>query len=269
MTGATDAAVTPDLVEAAVRAAERLGKDVADVPVVAIAREAGISRSTLLRRLGGTRHALDDAVRATGVDPGGQSPVRERAIEAGAVLISGQGLAGLTLEAVAAVAQCSVHSLYVTFGGRDELLHAIFDRYSPALDLEEAIAEADGDLARAVHGFYRVLAATFTREPRIVPAIIAQSLALQTDEGIVEMARYLGPRLFGGLDGWLRGEVDAGRLRDFPTSLLIHQMTGPLLHYFLFRPVGEHIPGLRLADLDQACTVFAESFLRSFALPGD
>jgi hypothetical protein len=34
-----------------------------------------MSRSTLLRRLGDSRAALDEAVRAAGVDPGGQ-PVR-------------------------------------------------------------------------------------------------------------------------------------------------------------------------------------------------
>ncbi|HZE17813.1 MAG TPA: TetR/AcrR family transcriptional regulator, partial [Mycobacterium sp.] len=47
--------MSPELVDAALRAAEKLARDVADVPVVAIAAEAGISRSTLLRRLGGSR----------------------------------------------------------------------------------------------------------------------------------------------------------------------------------------------------------------------
>ena len=58
------AAVGDDLVHAALRAADALGKDVADVPVIAIAREAGLSRSTLIRRLGGTRANLDAAVAA-------------------------------------------------------------------------------------------------------------------------------------------------------------------------------------------------------------
>ena len=56
--------LSPELVEAALRAAEKLGRDVADVPMPDIAAEAGISRSTLLRRCGGSRAALDAAVRA-------------------------------------------------------------------------------------------------------------------------------------------------------------------------------------------------------------
>ncbi|MGH3853892.1 MAG: TetR family transcriptional regulator [Pseudonocardiaceae bacterium] len=107
------------------------------MPLTALAAAAGISRSTLLRRIGGSRRALDDAVRAAGVDPGGRQPVRKRAIEAAARIMSERGLAVATLEAVAAAAGCSVHSLYATFGGRDGLLAAIYENYSPIVDIEK------------------------------------------------------------------------------------------------------------------------------------
>ena len=68
MTTPTINEVPHEVVEAALRAADRLGRDVADVPLIAIAREAGMSRSTLVRRLNGSRQLLDDAVRAAGVD---------------------------------------------------------------------------------------------------------------------------------------------------------------------------------------------------------
>ncbi len=91
MTTPTVNEVPTEVVEAALRAAETLGRDVADVPLVAIAREAGMSRSTLVRRLNGSRQLLDDAVRAAGVEPGGRPPVRERAVQAAASLISDRG----------------------------------------------------------------------------------------------------------------------------------------------------------------------------------
>lgn len=150
--------VGDDLVQAALRAARALGKDVADVPVIAVAREGGISRSTLIRRLGGSRAALDDAVRAAGIDPGGQVPVRLRALDATAALISTSGLAGATLEAIAARAECSVHSLYAVFGGRDELLRAVFERHSPLLGIEDFLAASSDDLPTAVRRLYGLIA---------------------------------------------------------------------------------------------------------------
>ncbi|MGI5488027.1 TetR/AcrR family transcriptional regulator [Microtetraspora malaysiensis] len=260
------AEVPSELVRAALRAAARLGRDVADVPMLAIAQEAGISRSTLLRRLGGTRQALDEAVRAAGVDPGGQRPVRDRAVEAAAHLIGEQGLAAATLEAVAAAAQCSVHSLYATFGSRDELLRAVFDRYSPILDLEETLSGPPADLAETVRRVYRLLADGLARPPRVLPAVLAQALARPNDEGTGILAQHFAPRLLGGLGRWLAAEVAAGRVRDLPLLLLIHQMAGPLVFHFLLRPVSERVPDVVLPSVEEACEVFAETFLRAVAL---
>jgi hypothetical protein len=36
-------------------------------------------------------------------------------------------------------ANCSVHSLYATFGGRNELVREVFERYAPVLELEDVI----------------------------------------------------------------------------------------------------------------------------------
>jgi AcrR family transcriptional regulator len=191
--------VGTDVVEAALRAADHLGRDVADVPLIAIAREAGMSRSTLVRRLGGSRRPLDDAVRAAGVEPGGRPPVRERAVQAAASLISDRGLAAVTLEAVAAQADCSVHSLYAVFGGRDELLRAVFDRYGPILGLDEAISGAQTDLSEAVHRIYRALAEAFSREPRVAPAMIAEALARPTGSAVQALVQHIAPRMLASL----------------------------------------------------------------------
>src|SRR5687767_14674423 len=118
------------IVRAATDEATESGRDVADVSLDAVARRAGISRATLYRRIG-SRRALDDAVRASGVDPGGRPDVRARATAAAADLIEEGGLAALTLEAVAARADCSLPALYGTFGGRDGLLRETFERFSP------------------------------------------------------------------------------------------------------------------------------------------
>ncbi|HZE32863.1 MAG TPA: TetR/AcrR family transcriptional regulator, partial [Actinoallomurus sp.] len=237
-----DRDIPVDLVEAALRAAERLSKNVADVPVQAIAEEAGISRSTLLRRIGGSRPALDAAVRATGVDPGGQRPVRERAIEAGAHLIGEHGLAALTLEAIATAAGCSVPSLYIAFGGRDELLLAIFERHLPLLSVEVP-TDPRADLRETVNRIYRQLAEAVIRQPRVLPAMLAEALSRPGDPDLRRLLQHFAPRKRAGLGQWLADEMAAGRIRAQPLVLLIQQLIAPVVMHFVLRPAVEHVPG--------------------------
>ncbi|MFC5835298.1 TetR/AcrR family transcriptional regulator [Nonomuraea insulae] len=262
----TSRRIPVDVVQAALRAAERLGKDVGDVPVLAIAREAGVSRSTLLRRIGGSRQALDEAVRAAGVDPGGQRPVRERAIEAGAHLIGEHGLAAFTLELVAGSAQCSVHSLYGAFGGRDELLRAIFETYSPLLDVEKIIAGPHADLGETVGRIYRLLAEALARQPRVMPAMLAEALARPGDPALQGLLQHFAPRMLAGLGQWLSEEMAAGRIRVQPLPLLIQQMIAPALMHFVTRPAAGQVSGFDLPGVEETCAVFTESFLRAVAV---
>jgi AcrR family transcriptional regulator len=259
--------VPTDLVRAAIGTARQRGEDVADVPLSALAAAAGISRSTLLRRIGGSRRALDDAVRAAGVDPGGRQPVRERAVEAGAQLISKRGLAGVTLEAVAEAAECSVPSLYAAFGGREELLGAIYERYSPLRDLEGLTAEPRADLVETVHGIYQALAASLSREPRVMPAMLADLFSRPEGPTGRVFQRYF-PRAMGSVGGWLAAEIRAGRIRALPVPLLIQQLLGPLAVHLLFRPAMARGPGSDLPTGEEACALFADAFLRAVAVSG-
>jgi len=256
---------TPQVVEAALRAAEKLGKDVADVPVATIATEAGISRSTLLRRFGGSRTALNNAVRAAGVDPGGLPPVRIRAVDAAAALIGESGLAAATLEAVAAHAHCSVYSLHSVFGGRDELMRAVFERHSPIGDIEAYLARPRTDLPEMVRGFYRTAANALGRKPHIVPAIYAEALARPTSPAVQSLAAYGVPRMFGVLGHWFDAEITAGRIRDLPRPLLVQQLLGPLMVHLLTRPALPTVLAWPLPDIDTACDVFADAFVRAVA----
>jgi AcrR family transcriptional regulator len=258
--------VADDLVRAALRAAEKRGKDVADVPVLAIAREAGISRSTWLRRLGGTRAALDEAVRAAGVDPGGQMPVRARALDAAAALISESGLAAATLEAIAARADCAVHSLYMAFGSRDELVRILFERHSPIPDFEDVLDAATDDLTATVRSLYQALAAALGREPRVAPAIIAEVFARPASPTVQTLSQHAVPRMLGVLGAWLDAQVQRGRIRDLPTPLLVQQLMGPMMLHMLGRPALTALDVIELPDLDTTCTELTTNFIRAVAV---
>ncbi|WP_280828823.1 TetR family transcriptional regulator [Mycobacterium sp. OTB74] len=256
------------LVDAAVRVAQKLGRDVADVPVTAIAVEAGISRSTLLRRFGGSRSALDAAVRAAGIDTGGRPPVRVRALEAAANLISQSGLAAATLEAVAADSQCSVFSLHAAFGGRDEMLRAVFERYSPVGDVEEFLREPRGDFAETVRGLYRVIAHALNREPRVAPAMFAEVFSRPSSPAVQSLVGYTGPRMFGVLGRWFGAETRAGHIRKLPELVLLQQLLGPILIHMFMRPLAENVSSVALPDIDALCDLFADNFIRAITTTG-
>ncbi|WP_033332047.1 MULTISPECIES: TetR/AcrR family transcriptional regulator [Streptomyces] len=255
-----------DLVAAALAAAKERGQDVADVPLTAIATAAGISRSTLLRRIGGSRAALDEAVRRAGVDPGGRPPVRERAIEAAALLVAERGLAGITLDAVADRAGCSLPSLHTVFEGRDGLLAAVFGQYGPLPDLEALAADPPDRLDDTVRALYETFAASFAEEPRIVPAVFADLFSRPDGPAARMMAANL-PRTYGGLNRLLQPHIEAGRLRPLPFPVLIQLLLGPLITHLLLRPVLEPAFGAGLPSLEGAIDLFVDSYLRAVALP--
>jgi AcrR family transcriptional regulator len=254
--------VPDELVQAALRAADELGRDVADVPTVAIADRAGMSRSTLLRRLGGSRAALHEAVRAAGIDPGGRS-VRVRAVHAAAVLISEAGLAAATLEAIAGRAGCAVESLYAVFGNRDTLLGAVFDQYSPIVDIDDVLATEHSDLTATVLHVYRTVAEVLTREPRVTPAIFAEMLARPTSPAVQSLVQHKAPRLFEVIGEWLSAEIEAGRIRDLPVPLLMNQFLAPMVIHMLMRPAITGLTFVELPDVQQTCDVFADAFVRA------
>jgi AcrR family transcriptional regulator len=257
--------VPADLVEAAVVAARRRSQDVSQVPVAAIAAAAGISRSTLLRRLGGTRAALDDALRGAGVTPGRRPPVRERAIEAAARLIADRGLGAITLEAVAATAGCSLPSLHAVFQGRDRLLAAVFDRYTAVLDAEALAADPPERVEDLVRAIYRAMCTALRREPRVMPAMLADLLARPTGPAAQILAANY-PRLITSVGALITAHVRAGRLRPYPLPVLVQLMVGPLVTHLLLRPVEREVLGADLPDVDDACDMFTDAFLRAVLL---
>jgi hypothetical protein len=101
----------------------------------------------------------------------------------------------------------------------------------------------------------------------VAPAMIAEALARPTGSAVQALLQYTVPHMLAGVGQWLTGEIAAGRIRDLPLPLLIQQMLAPITVHAMVRPALDNvnIAEIDLPELDQACAVFADAFLRAAA----
>jgi AcrR family transcriptional regulator len=255
--------VSEKIVEAVIQLARRRGESVSDVPLSAIADAVGVSRSTLLRRLGGKRTALDEVVAARGVDVGPKPNVRVRAIAAAAKLMNEHGLDSATLDAVATEAQCSVPSLHAVFGTRDGLLTAVFDLHGPLQTLEALKTKLPSSFEERVRAVCRAFILAFAREPQVLPALFADLLS-RPGGPASHLLRAKMPHATRILEILLKEPPKSVRSKLHVTTM-IELLLGPLFFHALFTPriweaeKSEQLSADALADLLTTTFLYALS----------
>jgi AcrR family transcriptional regulator len=225
------------IVQAAMAEAEATGTPVAELSLDRIARRAGLSRSTIYRRVR-TRGALDDAVREAGADPGSRIGVRERAIAAATELIVADGVAAMTVEAVTRRVGCAATSVYAAFGDREGLLAAIFDRHAPLPVVEDLLAEPRPftDFESGVRAIYTAVFDSVADDTAVLQALLAEILAKPNGIGMQFFRERILPRITSTVGAWLTDQIYAGRCADLPLSLLIPMLIAPISVHLLARP---------------------------------
>jgi AcrR family transcriptional regulator len=222
------------IVKAAIAESAETGQPVAHLSLDRIAKRAGISRSTMFRRVG-SRAALETAVEATGVDPGRRADVWDRAIAAAAEIIVDAGVGALTIEEVARRAGCALTSVHSRFGGRDGLLAAVFERYAPLPEVERRLTDGQPfeRFEDGVRTVYETAFDTLSADSGVIEALVAEVLA-KPNGSVMRLTRErILPQLVGAVGGWLAAEIRAGRCRDLPLSLLLPMLVSPMsVHLF-------------------------------------
>lgn len=254
------------LIHAAIAAAAERGVDVADVPLDQIARRAGISRATLFRRIG-SRRALDAAVRAAGIEPGGRSSLRERAAVAAAGIVRERGIEALTLEAVAAAAGGSIPGLHTQVGGREGLLTLLYERYSPLPRVERLLTESTPTLATGARAIYGAIFDDAAAEPRLLQALLADALTRPDGPARRALVGSYLPRAMAILGPWLSGEIAAGRCRPLPLPILLQLLAGPMAAHVALRGLLADQTGIAPPPRAEVIDRFAAAFCRAVALP--
>ena len=236
------------IVQAAMAEAEATGTPVAELSLDRIARRAGLSRSTVYRRVR-TRRALDEAVRAAGGDPGSRIGVRERAIAAATELIVADGVAALTVDAVTRRVGCAATSVYAAFGDREGLLAAVFDRHAPLPVVEDLLAADSRPFADFESGVCAIYTAVFDSvadDTAVLQALFAEILAKPNGIGTQFFRERILPRIASTVGAWLDEQISAGRCVNLPLELLIPLLIAPISVHLLARPrliaAGQAVP---------------------------
>jgi AcrR family transcriptional regulator len=236
------------IVQAAMAEAAATGTPVAELSLDRIARRAGLSRSTVYRRVR-SRRALDDAVREAGGDPGSRVGVRERAITAATELIVADGVAALTVEAVTRRVGCAATSVYAAFGDREGLLAAVFERHAPlpvVEDLMAADSQRFADFESGVRTIYTAVFDTVADDTAVLQALFAEILAKPNGIGMQFFRDRILPRITSSVGTWLQGRIHAGQCADLPLSLLIPLLIAPISVHLLARnrlaEAGQPVP---------------------------
>jgi AcrR family transcriptional regulator len=236
------------IVQAAMSEAAATGTPVANLSLDRIARRAGLSRSTVYRRVG-ARRALDDAVREAGGDPGIRVGVRERAITAATELIVADGVAALTVEAVTRRVGCAATSVYAAFGDREGLLAAVFERHATLPVVERMLAtdpQRFADFESGVRAIYTAVFDTVVDDTAVLQALFAEILAKPNGIGMRFFREQILPRITATVGAWLKQQIRAGQCADLPLSLLIPLLIAPIsVHILARRPLtaaGEPVP---------------------------
>lgn len=232
----------------------------------AVARRAGISRATLYRRIG-SRRALEAAVRATGVDPGARPEVRDRAVAAAADIVRRGGLGALTLKRVAAVARCSVPALHGQLGGREGLLAAVFERYSPLPRVEALLTEPPATFREGVRAIYQAIFDAVAAEPQLMRALLADVLARPSGPLARRLVAAYIPRVLASVGAWRAGQVAAGRCRPLPLPLLMQLPAGPAFFHAVTRDLVTRVPGLALPDHEVTIEALTDAYCRAVVVP--
>jgi AcrR family transcriptional regulator len=226
------------------------------VPSIAeIARAAGISRATFYRAFS----SREELLHALALEPEPES--RDRLLAKALEMIGAQGLAALSMDALADAAGVSRATVYRVFPGKAVLFREVVKTFAPfervALLVEQYIDRPPEEVMPLVaQVFIEVLASR--------PGLF-QTLAFEVNsrQGETEEAtRFVLGRGIGSLLDYLDRQVQRGTVRPIVPFVALQAFLGPLLIHLMTRSLAERTLGLTLS-LDEVVRQLVAFWLRA------
>lgn len=240
------------ILQAAARLLEREGPGFS---MEELAREAGVSRATLYRRVP-SREALAERLRREGgreqAEPLLVGPARERVLEAARTLVARDGLLSPTVEQVAQAAGVSPVTVYRAFGDKEGLLRALFEQGTPRQQAAALLADPQAPVAETLTRFVTLLITFITTQPGLMRLLL---FSQGSEAQYIDRLREQQSHTFQALVRYLATQVERGRLRREEPAQLALALLGQVLAATLLAP--------RLAPQQQPATGPAEARARA------
>src|SRR5215471_17230664 len=200
-----------------------------EVPsLVEIAQAAGISRATFYRAFS----SREELLLALALEPEPES--RERLLAKALEMLGTEGLAALSMDALADAASVSRATVYRVFPGKAALFREVLKAYSPfepIATLLERHADRPPEevMPQVAQAFVEVLA---TRPG--VFRTLAFEISSQQGE-TVEAATFVLVRGIGSLLDYLNRQVQLGTMRPIAPFVALQAFLGPLVIHLMTR----------------------------------
>jgi AcrR family transcriptional regulator len=229
-------AADPTIRRQVMSAAREILADDAGAPVAKIAGRAGVSRATFYRHFG-SRESLLESIQ---LEP--RPDAKVRILAAAKDMLVTTSLAELSMEELAKAADVSRGTLYRIIPGKDALLEALIEAYSPFDAIRAIIAEHRDDPPQVV----------FPRIGRAIVGVAGERLGLMraifhevTARGpaVAEMGPLFQNTL-GLLTQYIGMQMAAGRIRPMHPILALQAFVGPIFFHLMTRPVIDRVVAL-------------------------
>jgi AcrR family transcriptional regulator len=198
--------------ETIVQATVSLLRDVgSNFTIEQLARESGLSRATIYRRVGSKEALLQRIAHERGIDVTASPDVRQRILHAVRQAVTEYGLLNATIEQIAEAAGVGVATVYRQFGDKERLLRAFVAETTPRAAVKDIILNPSDDVAADLTAMGMIILPFLYANRDIIQLMFSANSA---EQAYVRELRAGPDRLQDRLADYFALQLTSGRLQE-------------------------------------------------------